>query len=122
MATLHRDEHGGNCHQSLSGADIALQQTMHRCGRREIAFDLGNHPPLGTGEFVRKSGMKTTNQLAVHLVLDSDGLAFESSFAHDEHQLDAQELVEGQSAARGFFVGERVRGVDSDEGLMPFHQ
>ena len=45
---FHGQQDGGNSHDRFAGADIALQQSVHRIFRGQASADLGDHFFLGT--------------------------------------------------------------------------
>ena len=115
MAALHRGEHRADGHQRLAGADVALQQTMHRMRTGKVVLDLGDRPPLGRGELERQRRVQTLGQLATDRVTDRLRLAFEHPLAHHQTCLHPQQLVERQPAPGLLLLGDRLRGVDGSK-------
>ena len=54
VAALHGGEECGHRDDGLAGADVTLQQPVHRVGRREVGFDLTDRPRLRRGQRVRQ--------------------------------------------------------------------
>ena len=50
QAVLHRDQRGQQRHDRLAGADVALQQTIHRLRPLQVVDDLLQRRPLSGGE------------------------------------------------------------------------
>ena len=47
VTALHRGEQRRDGHDRLAGADVALQQPVHRVRSGEIGLDLADRPALG---------------------------------------------------------------------------
>ena len=112
VPALHGGEQGGDGDDRLAGADVALQQPVHRVGSRQVGVDLADHPLLGGGQREAQRGVEPADQLAAGLVADADGVALHRPLAHHEHQLHPQQLVERQPAPGPLLVVERLRQVD----------
>jgi len=50
MAALHAIKKGSQCHDRLAGADVALQEAVHRVRGGEISGHLPDRPLLGGGQ------------------------------------------------------------------------
>ena len=62
-AGFDREQHRGNRHHGFARADIALQQTVHRMMRRQIAPDFCDHFLLRVGQIKRERAQKFLEQL-----------------------------------------------------------
>ncbi len=97
IAGLDRGEHGQCGHDRLAGADVALEQPVHRVGRGHVGADLRPHPLLGAGERPRQRRAQTAHERARRVQRDaaSPGRAR----AQDgQAELEQQEVLEGQPA------------------------
>ena len=112
VPALHGGEQRRDSDDGLPRADVALQQPVHRMGRREVGVDLPDHPLLRGGQREAQRGVEPADELATGLVTDADGVALHRPFAHHEHQLDPQQLVERQTAPGPLLVVERLGQVD----------
>ena len=106
----------------LPGADVTLQQPVHRVRRGEVGVDLGDHPPLGVRQREAQRGVEAAHQLAADLVADADGVPLHRPLAHHEHELHAQQLVEGQPPPGVLLVGDRLGQVDVVQRRPPLDQ
>ena len=99
----------------LAGADVALQQAVHRAWRGEIGVDLADDSTLGGRQVVRQRGVEALHELAGDLVREADRVRLDLPLAPYEHELDAQQLVERQSPT-GLVLGvDRLGQVDRPE-------
>ena len=122
VATLHGGQQRGDGDDRLAGADVTLQQPVHRVRRGEVGVDLGDHPPLGVRQREAQRGVEPGHERAVDLVADADGVPLHRPLAHHEHQLHPQQLVEGQSAPGVLLVGDRLGQVDVVQRRPPLDQ
>ena len=97
VAALHRHEQRGERDHRLARTHLALEQPVHRRGRRHVAHDLGERALLVGRERERERRVERRTQLALDLVLDAAAIAFERALARDEPDLHAQELVEREA-------------------------
>ena len=115
VPALHRGEQRRHGHDRLAGADVALQQPVHRVRDGEVGVDLGDRPPLGAGERERQRRVEAPHELAADLVRDARAVALERALAQHQHQLDPQQLVERQPAPGLLLVAHRLGQVDLRE-------
>ena len=113
---LHRAQERVQRNRRLAGADVALEQSLH--GRRpaEVGVDLGDHLLLRLGEregqhlaVARRQGARGRKRLGdERLALDR---------ASPERELERDELVEREPAARLLRVVLSAGPVDPDESI-----
>ena len=65
VPTFHRRQQRRDGDDRLAGADVALQQAVHRVRRGEVGIDLADHPALGRGEWERQGGEEARHERAV---------------------------------------------------------
>ena len=58
VAALHGGQQRGHGDDGLAGADVALQQPVHRVRRGEVGVDLGDHPALGVRQREAQRGVE----------------------------------------------------------------
>jgi hypothetical protein len=112
VAALHRDEERGHRDDGLPRAHLALQQAVHRHRRREVGLDHVEGGVLVRGEVVRERLEEPGEEVALDPVLDPAALGLNAPLAHDERDLDAEELVEAQAPLRLARVLGALRLVD----------
>ena len=105
----------------LAGADVALEQPLHRGRPRQIAVDLGDRLLLGIGERERQ-----------HLAVPVEELAGRRERLRDEplalrrppreRELEDEELVEGEPPPALLCLLRRARMVQRDERIGPQRQ
>ncbi len=100
VAALYRHEQRRERDDGLARADVALQEPVHRCGRRHVAGDLGDRRSLIVREHERKLSDKCREQRAVDGVANPRLLRRERTLAGDEPDLHAEELVEDEPSPR----------------------
>ena len=102
----------------LPGPDVAHQQAMHPFRRSHVGRDFANGPLLVVRQFVRERRLECRGEVALHLERDPAPLALGQRARADQHQLQVEELVEGQPAPaplgvrhgrRTMHVAQRVR-------------
>ena len=92
--------------ERLAGADLALQEPVHRDGPRHVSGDGVDRAALVAGELVRERAEEAVAQLAVDGVRDAGLVRLDRALARHEPHLHPQELVEPEPALR------LARGVD----------
>ena len=107
---IEQRRHG---HDRLAAAHVALQQAVHRVRAGQVALDLGDGPLLRPRQGEGQPLVEPSHQLAADLVADAEGVALEGPLAQHQHQLDAQQLVEGQPAPGLLLLADRLREVDA---------
>jgi hypothetical protein len=122
VPALHRDQERRDRNDGLARADLTLEQPVHRHRAREVALDHVERRVLVRGELVGQGVEEAGQQLAVDLVLDPAALGLDRALAHDERDLDAQELVEAQPALGLTPVLGRLGLVDLAVGPCPLGQ
>jgi hypothetical protein len=122
VAVADGDEGGRGRDHRLARADVALQQPAHRQGAGHIARDLADHAALGCRELERQQGgevlehARTGRQRDPRLPL----LPLPATAQHAD--LDQQQLVEGQTPARGRERGVVLRKVGGRDRLRERRQ
>src|SRR5665213_439601 len=111
----------------LAGADVALQETVHRQWRGEVGRDITEYSTLRARQSEVVSDQESSNEGSRRVgersrtdvkVLDVDRVTnarrglLEATAPKGQEQLQPQELVEGESSSRGLYVGEVRRQVD----------
>ncbi len=111
-------QHRAQRHQRLAGADLALQQPVHRVRLREVGVDLLPHHLLTAGEVERQPGVEGGQQRAVAAVAGHRPEGADRPSAAAEHELGDQRLLEAEVALGGEADLLVVRGVDAGEGTL----
>jgi hypothetical protein len=115
VAALHRGQERGHRHHRLAGADVALQQAVHRDGSGEVGVDLGEDALLVAREREGQRVEEAADELAARHVRDALAGGLQAALAHHEGELDAQQLVEHEAPARLLGLVHRLGGVDAPE-------
>ena len=101
-------------HDRLAGADVPLQQPLHRHGPREICVDLRDRLLLRRRERGRQNLAVGNRQLGGRRQCRGDErLAFSSTAR--ERELEHEELVEGEPPPSLFGLRRRAREMHGDE-------
>ncbi len=98
---------------SLAGADVALQEPVHRPWFLHVPLDLLQHALLGVRQDKRQGLDEPVPHLAGGDMGGADEKLLRVDLPRDEHELDAKELLEHQPVPRGPRLLERVRKVDA---------
>ena len=122
QAVLHGDEGHEQRHDRFAGADIALQQPVHRRRALHVLDELLQRAPLPFGELERQN---TARRIADAVVdLDRAGLRFADggALSHHQPQLKQEELFEDEPDLRGCsesvqLVCRRVRWLENARRL-----
>ena len=85
--------HGGD--DGLAGADVALDEAVHRSLAFHVVLDVQEGPRLVTGEFKGQLADEGLEQPAVGAAFDADLLAFATP-PQEKTQLHVEELFQGQ--------------------------
>ena len=117
MTALHRHHHRVDRDHGLARTDVALQQPVHRVRCGHVGFDLCDGALLGAGQRIRQCVEEPRHQIAAEFVGDAALVALHCSFAKNQHQLDPEELIEGEASTGLFLVADRLRQVDVREGV-----
>ena len=105
----------------LAGADVALEQPLHRGRARQIAVDLGDRLLLGIGEREREHLAVPVEELAGRRQrLRDESLALRRP--PRERELEDEELVEGEPPPALLCLLRRARMVHRDERIGPQRQ
>ena len=124
MAALHAVQKSRQCHDRLAGADVALQETVHRVRSGKISCNLADRPLLGGGQLERQAPEEFLDEARPARrrcddVRDPGSLGRGGTFLHDKDELEPQQLVEGEAAAGGVSLLEALGGVYPPERLRP---
>ena len=112
VARLHGGQQRGHGDDGLARPDVALEQAVHRARRRQVGVDLADDPPLRIRQLVRQGVVEAPYELSPDLVDEADRVGLDLALAADEHELHAQQLVEGEAPA-GIVLGvDRLGEVD----------
>ncbi len=106
-------EHGADRDGGFAGADVALEQAIHGCGAGEVAGDLADGLLLAAGEREGQAGADVFFDPGVPLERRGEQAGAEPGAAEGDADLQEEEFVVGEAAARGadfFFGGGRVLG------------
>ena len=127
MAALHTVKKARQCHDRLAGADVALQEAVHRVRSGEISGHLPDRPVLGSGQPERQAPEEFVDEARLAEarrddVRDPGGLGRGGTFLHDEDELEPQQLVEGEAAPGDVFLLEALGGVYPPERLRASSQ
>ena len=95
----------------LAGADVALEQALHRRRAREVGVDLGDRLLLMLGQLERECGAVAADQLA-RLRQRGGDLLLALGSAPRQRQLEDEQLVEGEPLPSLLGLLERARLVD----------
>ena len=121
----------------LARTDVTLQQSVHRFRARHVLGDLGEHPTLRRRQDVVVTCEESPNErilitdqdagldverFDVEVVRDARRGLIEAPASQGDEQLEAPELVEGQSPARRRRAGEVPRKVDARIGPRPIDE
>ena len=90
VTTLHRGEQGRHGDDGLAGADVSLQEAVHRVRRGEVGLDLTDRPGLRRGERIRERVVEPADEFATDLVRQPTRRPFEFAFAEHEGELHPQ--------------------------------
>ena len=105
----------------LAGADVALEQPLHRRRPRQVAVDLGNRLLLRVGERERQHLAVPVEELAGRRKrLRDEPLALRRPAR--ERELEDEELVEGEPPPALLRLLRRARVVHRDERVGPERQ
>jgi hypothetical protein len=122
VAALHGHEQGRDGDHRLAAPHVALQQPVHWMGGGQVVLDLLDGAALVVGQVERQPGHERVDERSVDPVGDALGGALDVALALDQRQLDPEQLVQHQPAARHVAMRHRVRGVDAGERLGPGDQ
>jgi hypothetical protein len=82
-------QHRSESHEGLTGADITLQQAVHRVRPGEVGADLGYGVALRGGQGKGQPGEEAVHEVPTGRVADAPGVALGGPFAHHQHELEA---------------------------------
>ena len=112
-AVLDDRQHRPRRDQGLAGADVALQQPVHRLAARQVGVELREGPQLVGGGRERQAGDEPLHEAArLRGLLEPDGLRLQAVAALLQAQLQREQLVVDQPAPCGRDVAEVLRAVD----------
>ncbi len=118
---LDRPEQRRQRDDGLPGADVALQQPLHRRRAREIAVDLGDRPFLRLGQGEGQHRAVALQELAAGRQRLGDQLLALGRPAR-ERELEDEELVEGEPLPGLLGLCERAGAVQGNERVGPERQ
>jgi hypothetical protein len=85
-------------------------------GTGQVGGDLCDRPLLGSGERKGQRGVEPPHQLPVDSVAEPLGLPFDGPLPNDQRQLQAEQLVDHETATGRVRGRQRLRVVDVIEG------
>ena len=122
-------QHGAQGDQGLAGADLALEQAIHRVRPGEVVLDLGADLALSAGQLERQPRVEGGQQRALVTRPGLGTLGAQLGPAAGQHELGDQRLVEAEPSLGRADLTEVVRGVDPvqrgpgvDEGVLVAHR
>ncbi len=92
----------------LAGADVALQQPLHRRGAREVGVDLGDRALLVLGE--RERQRRRGSARSARPAAPSDGATASVVARRRDDELQREQLVEREPPPRPLRLAARRRG------------
>ena len=131
VPALHRGQQRGQRDDGLAGADVALEQAVHREGPGHVGHDHRQGPALRLRELVGQPGQEARHEgvrdrardlPGRHVVVQRAGVHLEGAPPQDERQLQPEQLVEDQPPPGRLHHVERLRDVDGPERLGPVPQ
>ena len=111
VAGVDRHQRRVQCDERLAGADVTLQQDVHRVRPRHRRPDLAHRPSLGVGGLERDRLQQPVRERTVEVVGHPCALCFHTMLAEGHPQLQREQLVELQPLTGGVqrrFVGREV--------------
>ena len=126
-AALDRVEQRRQGDDRLARPDVALQQPVHRLRRGEVVPDLADHAGLRRRELERERGEEALDEAdpapgRLDVVGDAAGVRGRGALAHDEGDLDPEQLVESEPAPGENGLFHRLGLVDGTERRGAAHQ
>ena len=115
---LHRAQERVERHGGLAGADVPLEQALHRHPAGEVRVDLRDRALLMLGQREREHGAVALDQLA-RLAERRRDRRLALAGALREADLEHEQLVEREPAAAFLRLGERARPVEHVERVVP---
>ncbi len=112
---LHRQQHREERDDGLPGPDVTHQQPVHPLGRGHVPGDLSQRALLVRGQLPRQVLTQPGGQVALDLEGDPAPLAFRDSAGANQHELEIEQLVEGQSPPASLGVLRRSGAMDRAE-------
>ena len=100
QAVLHRDERGEQRDDRLAGADVALQQPVHRLRPLHVGDDLAQRRLLSVGELERQHAPRRLADAVVDDHRPRFAIAGVLPLAQHEAGLEQEELLEDQPLLR----------------------
>ena len=128
VAALDRGEQCGDRDDGLAGADVALQQPVHRHRPGQVLGELGERTLLGSCEREREVRHESLDQSRGHRVAFGGGMGdahrgpLDVDLALHQRQLEAEQLVEDQPLTRADHVGHRLGPMDPPERIGTTHE
>src|SRR3954451_23986005 len=118
---LDRAEQSVERDDRLPGADVALEQPLHRHGAPEVGVDLRHRALLMLGQIEREHAAVARDELA-RLRQRRRNLVLALAALQREPYLQQQQLVESQATASGLRLAERTRLVHGPERVDAWRQ
>ncbi len=116
-SALDRREKARNGHNSLSTADVALQETMHWMRLAQVFRDFRDRACLCAREWKREIGDELFDEGAPCVMRDPPSSGLDFFLALHQHGLHTQQLVERESTSSRFLFLHRFREVDGTHRL-----
>ena len=123
VAVVQRKQRGQQRDDGFAAAHIALQEPVHVPTGVHIRPNLAQDPFLGLGQVERQAlGIEPVEQVSYDRKTHTGLVACEFLFPSNEHELQKQQLVEGQTPTR---VGRFLRmrwAMHGPDRCLPLHQ
>ena len=110
LPVLHREHRREQSNDGLAGTDIALQQAVHRMGALHVVGNLLQRHALTRRQPKRQHGPERVANAIVHARHQRLALRFRFALAQQQAHLEAEELLEDETALRRRPIG--VEGVE----------
>jgi len=113
VSALDGGQQGAERDDGLPGADVALEEPVHRPGGSEIGADLGDGPLLVAGQPEGQLSMERRHQGPVRPMPEPDPAFLEGPLPRHETELHAEEFVELEPMGGPEVVRLRLRLMDA---------
>ncbi len=101
----------------LPGADVAHEEAVHPVRRGHVGRDFAQRPLLISGELPGERHAEPGGQLAAHRERHAAPTALGHRAGADEHELQVEQLVEGEPPASRLRLGGGARPVDRPQRI-----
>ena len=117
VALLDHEQRGDQRDERLARTHVALQQAVHGAAAAQVDQDLGQHAALGAGQRERQRLDQAAREIS-RLLQRESGLAMDVLATQRHQQLDREQFLVDQAAARGGQRGLVGRKVDVAQGAL----